>query len=87
MRSLLGSYFEIVRGNMRDLIPKVVMKTLVIETKSAMQDELVRELFKETAFNVLLAESAEAVAAREKARQQLQASEQASKILRMSVFQ
>jgi hypothetical protein len=35
----------------------------------------------------LLAESAKAVAAREKARQQLQASEQASKILRMSVFQ
>jgi hypothetical protein len=76
-----------VRGNMRDLIPKVVMKTLVIETKSAMQDELVRELFKEASFGVLLAESAEAVAAREKARQQLAASEQASKILRMSVFQ
>jgi dynamin 1-like protein len=87
MRSLLGSYFEIVRANVRDLTPKLVMHALVNESKLAMQDTLVKELFKESEFNVLLAEGVEAVQAREKARSQLAAVEQANKVLRLAIFQ
>lgn len=37
MKSLLASYFEIVRANLRDLVPKLVMHSLVKQVQSKLQ--------------------------------------------------
>ena len=63
--SLLVSYFNIVRKNILDSIPKAIMNFLVNKSKSEIQNELVSQLYKEEYINSLLKES-EVVAARRK---------------------
>eukprot|EP01091_Cochliopodium_minus_P009360 TRINITY_DN2293_c1_g2_i1.p1 TRINITY_DN2293_c1_g2~~TRINITY_DN2293_c1_g2_i1.p1 ORF type:complete len:728 (-),score=255.63 TRINITY_DN2293_c1_g2_i1:60-2198(-) len=57
IKDLLGSYFNIVRKNIMDTVPKTIMHFLVNESKRAIQHELVSELYKEDLFSELLKES------------------------------
>jgi dynamin 1-like protein len=54
---LLVSYFDIVRKNVKDSVPKTIMHFLVNRSKEMMQNELVAELYKEDLFDDLLEES------------------------------
>ena len=45
--NLLSSYFDIVRKNIQDTVPKAIMYFLVNASKENIQNELVRSLYKE----------------------------------------
>lgn len=66
IRTLLESYFGIVRKNIGDTVPKSIMHFLVNKSKQNLQSELVRALYKEELFDGLLSENEE-IAARRKA--------------------
>eukprot|EP00029_Vermamoeba_vermiformis_P006673 TRINITY_DN2691_c0_g1_i1.p1 TRINITY_DN2691_c0_g1~~TRINITY_DN2691_c0_g1_i1.p1 ORF type:complete len:787 (-),score=334.88 TRINITY_DN2691_c0_g1_i1:36-2396(-) len=70
IRSLLVSYFNIVRKNIQDTVPKSVMQFLVSRSKNDIQNELVKSLYKEELFDELLEESP-AIASRRKACKQM----------------
>lgn len=57
IQSLLVSYFDIVRKNVQDSVPKTIMHFLVNQAKETMQNELVAHLYKEELFDELLEES------------------------------
>jgi dynamin 1-like protein len=56
IRNLISSYFHIVRETVQDQVPKAVMHLLVNHSKSAIQNRLVAELYKEEQFDTLLYE-------------------------------
>lgn len=47
IKNLIKSYFEIVKKNIADLVPKTIMAFLVNESKSIAQRELVSEIYKQ----------------------------------------
>jgi len=55
--NLLKSYFTIVRENIKDRVPKSIMHFMVNASKDKVQNELVKELYKEDMFVSLLEES------------------------------
>eukprot|EP00823_Brevimastigomonas_motovehiculus_P005625 TRINITY_DN4181_c0_g1_i1.p1 TRINITY_DN4181_c0_g1~~TRINITY_DN4181_c0_g1_i1.p1 ORF type:complete len:427 (-),score=113.72 TRINITY_DN4181_c0_g1_i1:307-1587(-) len=57
IKSLISSYFNIVRKNIQDAIPKAIMYFLVNHSKGDIQSELVRTLYKENQFETLLKEA------------------------------
>mmetsp|Transcript_1663 Transcript_1663/g.7259 ORF Transcript_1663/g.7259 Transcript_1663/m.7259 type:complete len:739 (-) Transcript_1663:55-2271(-) len=57
IKSLLRSYFDIVRKNYMDLVPKTIMCFLVNKCKSELQNELVASLYKEDELPQLLRET------------------------------
>lgn len=59
IKSLLQSYYSIVKKQVSDQVPKSIMYFLVNQSKNAIQSELVSSLYKEGQFEELLAESPE----------------------------
>lgn len=57
IKSLLASYFDIVRKNFLDLVPKAIMCFMVSNSKENVQNELVSALYREDKLNELLAET------------------------------
>lgn len=57
IKSLILSYFNIVKKNIQDSVPKAVMCFLVNHVKKDMQSELVKTLYKEQLFPTLLKEA------------------------------
>eukprot|EP00166_Cyanidium_caldarium_P000202 ctg_1073.g448 len=51
IRTLLASYFDVVRVNMMDLVPKAIMCFLVVRARDRMQSRLVSELYKPERFD------------------------------------
>lgn len=56
IRTLIISYFDIVRKSIQDLVPKAIMHLLVNFTRESVQNRLVAELYKEELFADLLLE-------------------------------
>jgi dynamin 1-like protein len=56
IKTLISSYFNIVRKTVQDVVPKAIMCLLVNATKTELQSELVRALYKEDLFPLLLRE-------------------------------
>ncbi|KAE8268522.1 hypothetical protein A4X09_0g3820 [Tilletia walkeri] len=56
IRSLIASYFNIVRQSIQDLVPKAVMHLLVNFSRESVQNRLVAGLYKESLFDELLHE-------------------------------
>ena len=54
---VLSSYFDIVRKNVGDSVPKSIMFFLVNTSKETVQNELVKCLYKEDLFDELLEEN------------------------------
>lgn len=57
IKTCLASYFNVVRKNFLDLVPKTIMCFLVNHAKEHIQSELVRSLYAENKFDDLLRET------------------------------
>ena len=57
IKSLIESYFRVVRKTFIDMVPKTVMYFLVNHVKDAMQNELVSELYREQEIMGLMKEA------------------------------
>ncbi|KAI7849538.1 dynamin-A [Circinella umbellata] len=64
IRTLIISYFNIVRKTIQDLVPKAIMHLLVNFTRESVQNRLVSELYREDLFNDLLLEDSAIAAER-----------------------
>eukprot|EP00946_MAST-07B_sp_MAST-7B-sp1_P000313 g313.t1 len=60
IKSLIRSYFNIVRKNVADLVPKTVMYFLVNHTKQHVQSVLVQRLYRDSSLDELLRETSDA---------------------------
>jgi dynamin 1-like protein len=57
IKSLIESYFKVVRKTFIDMVPKTIMFFLVNHVKDAMQNELVSELYRESEVTSLMKEA------------------------------
>ncbi|XP_006461708.1 hypothetical protein AGABI2DRAFT_185821 [Agaricus bisporus var. bisporus H97] len=81
IRSLITSYFNIVRQSIQDLIPKAIMHLLVNHTSQHVQNRLVSSLYKPELFADLLNEDEALVAERTRVKALLDAYKEAFKTL------
>jgi dynamin 1-like protein len=81
IRTLIASYFSIVRQSIQDLIPKAIMHFLVSHTCQHVQNRLVSSLYKPDLFSDLLNEDETLVAERARMKALLEAYKQAFKTL------
>ncbi|KAI9143608.1 dynamin-related protein [Paraphysoderma sedebokerense] len=81
IRSLITSYFNIVRKTLQDLVPKAVMHLLVNYCKESIQNRLVQTLYKEELFSELLMEDPEVAAERAKCKAMLDVYKRAHQIV------
>lgn len=81
IRSLISSYFSIVRQSIQDLIPKAIMHFLVNYTSQQVQNRLVASLYKPELFADLLNEDEALVAERTRVKALLDAYKEAFKTL------
>lgn len=81
LESLLESYFNIVRTNLIDAVPKSIMYFLVTKSKQQMQNELVQALYKDQNFDRLFEESSDIVNRRRTARNMLEVLTKAQNII------
>ena len=81
IRSLISSYFAIVREMIQDLVPKAIMHLLVNHTSQHVQDRLVSTLYKPELFSDLLHEDESLVSERARVKALLDAYKDAFKTL------
>ncbi|KAJ6624865.1 dynamin protein dnm1 [Mycena sp. CBHHK59/15] len=81
IRSLIASYFGIVRQSIQDLIPKAIMHFLVNHTSYHVQNRLVATLYKPDLFQDMLHEDEGLVAERSRVKALLDAYKEAFKTL------
>ncbi|PRP81066.1 hypothetical protein PROFUN_11144 [Planoprotostelium fungivorum] len=81
IKYLLNSYFDVVRKNLKDSVPKSIMHFLVNRSKDMMQNELVSSLYKEEKFEDLLQESSVVQQRREQCRSMMDILKKAHEIL------
>ncbi|KAI0297471.1 Dynamin GTPase effector domain-containing protein [Multifurca ochricompacta] len=81
IRSLIASYFSIVRESVQDLVPKAIMHLLVNYSSQQVQNRLVSSLYKPSLFGELLNEDTGLVAERTRVKALLDAYRDAFKIL------
>jgi len=72
IKSLILSYFNIVKRNICDLVPKTIMHFTVNASKDILQKELVTQLYREDMFHHLLKEPEDVAERRIKCREMLQ---------------
>ncbi|BHF73642.1 Dynamin-1-like protein [Sparganum proliferum] len=78
---LIHSYFQIVRKNILDTVPKAIMNFLVNYVKDNLQSELVSKLYKSEECDQLLKESEHVAQRRREAAEMLKALQKASQII------
>ncbi|CDJ48393.1 dynamin-like protein, putative [Eimeria brunetti] len=71
IKSLLWSYFQIVRKNVADAVPKAIMYFMVNTAKDVLQRELVAQLYREELFGELMKEAGDISAKRQQCKQLL----------------
>lgn len=81
IRSLIQSYFNIVRQSIQDIIPKAIMHFLVNHTAQQVQNRLVAALYKPDMFTEMLNEDEALVAERTRVKALLDAYKEAFKTL------
>lgn len=81
IRTLIHSYFNIVRETIADQVPKAIMFLLVNHSKEVIQNRLVSELYREEFFGDLLYEDDGIKNEREKCEKLLQTYKEAAKIV------
>ncbi|KAL1521567.1 hypothetical protein AB1Y20_021226 [Prymnesium parvum] len=81
IRSLLVSYYTIVRKNLQDAVPKAIMHFLVNSVRQDIQNELVAELYREHEFDEMLQEAEDTVKRRQDCQKLVVSLERATKVL------
>lgn len=81
IKQLLESYFNTVRKNVNDTVPKSIMHFLVNRSKDSMHNELIKRLYQADKFNELLEESHGVAEKRKACRALLTALQQAQKVV------
>ena len=71
IKKLIVSYFNVVKKNVNDSIPKTIITMLVNQSKNICERELISELYKTEKFDYLFEENAFIVECREDAIKQL----------------
>jgi dynamin 1-like protein len=69
IKTLISSYFDIVKKSFTDMVPKVVMHFLVNSFKDGLQNELISSLYRESLFTDLLKETDDVAAKRQACRE------------------
>jgi dynamin 1-like protein len=77
IRSLIASYFSIVRQTIQDIVPKAIMHLLVNHSRDSIQQRLVTNLYKPDLFQDLLYEDEALVAERTRVKALLDAYKEA----------
>lgn len=85
IRTLITSYFNIVKKNIQDLVPKSIMHLLVNHSREAVQNRLVSALYKQDRFDELLQEDESIAAEREKCEAMLNVYKQAFELIKNSM--
>ncbi|KAF4388919.1 hypothetical protein G4B88_019101 [Cannabis sativa] len=78
---LLRSYYDIVRKNVEDFVPKAIMHFLVNHTKRELHNVFIRKLYRENLFEEMLREPDEVASKRKRTRDTLRALQQAFRTL------
>lgn len=78
---LVSSYFDIVRKEVSDIVPKTIMHFLVNITKEQLQNELVSQLYQKDAIEDMLSEAPEVVERRRHCKQMLDVLRRAQEIV------
>ena len=86
IRSLIASYFNIVRLSIQDLVPKAIMHLLVNFSRESVQNRLVASLYKENLFEELLYEDEGLTSERKRIKQLLDAYREAFNTLSEVTF-
>lgn len=79
IRSLIASYFNIIRRTIQDLVPKAIMHLLVNFSRDVVQQRLVTNLYKPDLFGELLYEDEALVTERTRIKTLLDAYKEAFK--------
>lgn len=66
IRLLVASYFDIVRSNLADLVPKCLMRFMVHHSQKGMQQHLIATLYRDNLASELLTEREDVAKARSK---------------------
>lgn len=69
IKTLISSYFDIVKKSFTDMVPKVVMHFLVNSFKDGLQNELISTLYRESLLSDLLKETDDVAAKRQACRE------------------
>ncbi|KAM7264442.1 hypothetical protein ACFE04_002125 [Oxalis oulophora] len=80
-KMLLTSYYDIVRKNIEDFVPKVLMHFLVNSTKHELHNVFIRQLYRENLYEELLQEPSEVAVKRKRTRETLHILQQAFRTL------
>ncbi|KAL8168053.1 hypothetical protein V2J09_009552 [Rumex salicifolius] len=80
-KKLMSSYFDIVRKNIEDFVPKAIMHFLVNHTKRELHNVLIEKLYRENLFADMLKEPEEVAIKRKHAREALRVLQQAFQTL------
>jgi vacuolar protein sorting-associated protein 1 len=83
---LINSYFNIVKREMIDMVPKAISLTLVTYSKNSLQNELLQELYKPEVLDELLKESEFVVNRRREVVSMVQALNKAEEYVLLSHF-
>ncbi|XP_058069421.1 dynamin-related protein 3A-like isoform X2 [Magnolia sinica] len=78
---LLRSYYDIVRKNIEDSVPKAIMHFLVNHTKRELHNVFIRELYRDNLFEEMLQEPEEIATKRKRTRETLRVLQQAFRTL------
>ncbi|KAK9677397.1 hypothetical protein RND81_11G140600 [Saponaria officinalis] len=78
---LLKSYYDIVRKNVEDSIPKAIMHFLVNHTKRELHNVFIKKLYREDLFEEMLQEPNEVATKRKQTREKLRVLNQAFRVL------
>ncbi|AES63527.1 putative dynamin central domain, dynamin, GTPase domain, GTPase effector domain, Dynamin superfamily [Medicago truncatula] len=78
---LLKSYYDIVRKNVEDFVPKAIMHFLVNNTKRELHNVFIKKLYRDNLFEEMLQEPDEIASKRKRCRELLRAYQQAFKDL------
>jgi dynamin 1-like protein len=77
-RLLLKSYYDIVRKNIQDLVPKAIMHFLVNHVKRELHSVFIRKLYRENLFEEMLQEKEEIAVKRKRCKEILRVLQQAA---------
>ncbi|GAB2268019.1 Dynamin- protein 3A [Dionaea muscipula] len=78
---LLKSYYDIVRKNVEDMVPKAIMHFLVNHTKRELHNMFIKKLYRENLFEEMLQEPNEVAIKRKQSREKLHILNQAFRVL------